>query len=441
MALTGRTAADIAASVERELQSGGIGPGDALPPVRALAASLGVNPNTVAAAYRLLRERGVVETLGRAGTRVRPRPAVTDRNALGPVGPPGTRNLAKGEPDAALLPDPELPAAGDWRPLYSHPTLYPPLASAASEVFTREGVPCEHLVATSGALDAIERGLVAHTRPGDTVLVEDPGWANFLDLLAALNLTARPVRVDDDGPLADEVEAGLRDGARTLVVTSRAQNPTGAAVSAERAAALRAVLAAHPDVFVIEDDHGNAIAGPPLATIVGGTTHWLHVRSSAKAYGPDLRCAVATGDATTIGRIAGRQRLGPGWVSHILQHAVAAAWTSPTAAARVEEARLAYASRRDLLRQALADRGMASHGRSGINVWVPVRDEVGAVAQLLAEGWLVAPGKRYRLETGPAIRITIAQLVPEEVPALADAIAKAAGQRGQGMTEVAFTTV
>lgn len=54
---------------------------------------------------------------------------------------------------------------------------------------------------TSGALDGIERALTAHLRPGDRVAIEDPGWANLLDLLAALGLSAEPVRVDDDGPL------------------------------------------------------------------------------------------------------------------------------------------------------------------------------------------------------------------------------------------------
>ncbi|WP_436791132.1 aminotransferase class I/II-fold pyridoxal phosphate-dependent enzyme [Yinghuangia sp. YIM S10712] len=423
MAPTGRTAAEIAASVERDLNQGTIAPGDALPPVRALAAGLGVNPNTVAAAYRLLRERGIVETQGRAGTRVRPRPAATERSARGPAAPPGTRVLAAGEPDPELLPAPMFPDPRTWRTLYDHPSLYPPLADAAREVFARDGVPADHMVAASGALDAIERGLMAHLRPGDTVLVEDPGWANFLDLLAALNLTARPVRVDDEGPDPDHVAAGLRAGAHAFVFTARAQNPQGAAVSPARAAELRTVLAARPNVFVIEDDHGNAIAGPDLAPVAGGTAHWMHVRSSAKAYGPDLRCAVVSGDATTIGRIAGRQRLGPGWVSHALQHAVAAAWTSDQVAAEVERARLAYAERRAWLVDALARRGVTAYGRSGINVWVPVRDEVVTVAELLARGWLVAPGKRFRIETGPAVRITVARLRRDEVDALADALA------------------
>jgi DNA-binding transcriptional regulator YhcF (GntR family) len=47
--------------------------------MRELAERLGVNPNTVAAAYRTLRERGVIETHGRRGSRVRSKPATTGR--------------------------------------------------------------------------------------------------------------------------------------------------------------------------------------------------------------------------------------------------------------------------------------------------------------------------------------------------------------------------
>lgn len=73
MAITGRGSHEIADSVERELANGDLDAGSALPPIRELAGGLGVNPNTVAAAYRLLRDRGLVETGGRRGTRVRPR--------------------------------------------------------------------------------------------------------------------------------------------------------------------------------------------------------------------------------------------------------------------------------------------------------------------------------------------------------------------------------
>ncbi|MGW2898801.1 GntR family transcriptional regulator [Streptomyces sp. NPDC001212] len=53
--IEGRRAAEIAASIERAVGSGDLEPGQPLPPMRELAAELGVNPNTVAAAYRTLR--------------------------------------------------------------------------------------------------------------------------------------------------------------------------------------------------------------------------------------------------------------------------------------------------------------------------------------------------------------------------------------------------
>src|SRR5690606_35307754 len=178
-----------------------------------------------------------------------------------------------------------------------------------------------------GSLDAIERVLAAHLRPGDAVAVEDPGWGSLLDLVPALGLRTVPVGVDDEGPLPDDVRTALADGARALIVTDRAQNPTGAALSDARARALRSVLADRPETLLIEDDHGHHIVDLPLHPLAGTTRNWAFVRSAAKAYGPDLRLAVLTGDPVTLDRVRGRQRLGPGWVGLIVQRAVARLWS------------------------------------------------------------------------------------------------------------------
>ncbi|MCW2505569.1 MAG: yjiR, partial [Actinomycetia bacterium] len=79
--IQGSTASGIADSVESGVRDGGLAPGALLPPVRRLADDLGVAANTVAAAYRALRQRGVIETDGRRGTRIRPRPAAQPRGA------------------------------------------------------------------------------------------------------------------------------------------------------------------------------------------------------------------------------------------------------------------------------------------------------------------------------------------------------------------------
>ena len=102
--IEGRRATEIASSVERGVGTGELEPGHLLPPMRELATDLGVNPNTVAAAYRILRERGVIETAGRRGSRVRPRPATTGREYTRVEVPEGVRDVASGNPDPALLP-------------------------------------------------------------------------------------------------------------------------------------------------------------------------------------------------------------------------------------------------------------------------------------------------------------------------------------------------
>jgi DNA-binding transcriptional MocR family regulator len=428
--IRGTGAEAITTDVEEAISAGALAPGVELPPIRELAGQLGVNANTVAAAYRLLRERGAIETAGRRGTRVRDRPATTPRSLRGLAVTQGVRDLSTGNPDPALLPigAARLPRAGSRRRaplLYGEPAVSAELAEHARVSLTADGVSAEHLAVTAGALDGIERVLTAHLRPGDRVAVEDPGWANLLDLLAALGLSVEPMRVDDDGPLAADVARALHRGVRAVVVTTRAQNPAGAAVSAARATELRALLANHGDVLLIEDDHCAGIAGVPLHALAGTTQHWAFVRSASKAYGPDLRLALLAGDRRTVERVHGRLRLGAGWVSYLLQDLAVSLWRDKAATRLVHEAEAVYTRNRTLLYAALADRGVTSHGRSGLNVWVPVPDETVAITRLLSAGWAAAPGTRFRIGTPPGLRITVSSLDATEIDSLADAVTEA----------------
>src|SRR6478609_9302412 len=61
------TAADIVASVQREIASGALPAGSRLPPVRALEKQLGLSKNTAQAAYDELVARGLVEAREREG--------------------------------------------------------------------------------------------------------------------------------------------------------------------------------------------------------------------------------------------------------------------------------------------------------------------------------------------------------------------------------------
>ena len=62
---------------------------------------------------------------------------------------------------------------------------------------------------------------------------------------------------------------------------------------------------------------------------------------------------------------------------------------------------------------------MRAHGRSGLNVWIPVDDEAAVVAGMAARGWAVAPGARYRIASPAGIRITVSTLDPGDAGAVA----------------------
>jgi DNA-binding transcriptional MocR family regulator len=425
--VSGGRASDIAASIEAAITHGRLAPGTALPPVRDLAALLGVNPNTAASAYRLLRDRGTVETRGRHGTQVRDSPATSPASRSLAL-PPGTTDLSLGNPDPALLP--RLTPRPVTRPhLYGEPALDPGLRRHAERLFARDGVDAEHLACTFGALDGIDRLLGAQLRPGDAVAVEDPGWTQLLDLLAADRLTPLPVPVDDLGPDPAGLQRALAAGAKAFIVTTRAQNPYGAAVAQQRAQGLRAVLRRHPEVLTIDDDHGADVTPGPPHTLAEATSRWAYLRSASKAYGPDLRIALLSADAITHGLVAGRLRHTARHVSRIIQTTWADALADHAVQRLVRTAADRYDERRTALIEALAARGIAAHGASGLNVWVPVPDESAALSALLSAGFAAAPGAWFRVRTGPALRITTAALDPADARRVADALALAAAAR------------
>ena len=254
--------------------------------------------------------------------------------------------------------------------------------------------------------------------------VEDPGFPRVYDLVVALGLVLVPVAIDDAGPVPGALAAALEGGVDALVLTPRAQNPFGAALDAERARALRRTLAAHPDVLVVEDDHAGPISGAEAHPVVtADRVRWAVVRSVSKSLGPDLRLAALTGDAVTVDRVEGRLRVGQGWVSHLLQSLVVDLWADERTAERVARAATAYAERRTALVDALAAHGIGAHGRSGLNVWVPVPDEDPVLAGLLARGWAVSGGQRFRMHAAPAIRVSVATLAPADARRLADDLA------------------
>jgi DNA-binding transcriptional MocR family regulator len=210
-----------------------------------------------------------------------------------------------------------------------------------------------------------------------------------------------------------------------VIATPRGQNPTGVAVDEERGRELRNVLGRHPEVLVVEDDYVAAVAGAPYVSLHDASPRWVVIRSLSKVIGPDLRIALVAGDERTIGRVEGRQLLGPGWVSHLLQQEAEKLWSSASTRRLLARATRVYAERRRALVDALAERGIEARGDTGLGVWVPVDEESATVQQLLDRGWAVSPGERFRFRSPPGIRVTTAALEPAEARELAAAIDEA----------------
>jgi len=132
-----------------------------------------------------------------------------------------------------------------------------------------------------------------------------------------------------------------------------------------------------------------------------------------------------------VARVEGRQSLGAGWVSHVLQAAVASLWANPATDRRLRDAAQSYTRRRRALVDTLARHGLPAHGRSGFNVWIPVREEAATIAGMSAAGWSIRAGEPYRIQSPPAVRITISSLTLEEVPRVAAALAGTQDARGR----------
>lgn len=427
--ISGRSAAEISDSLRGLVERRMLRPGDALPPVRSLADRLGVNRNTVVAAYRQLTQTGVLVTRGRGGTRVADRAAVAQEGFAADT---VLRDVGTGNPDPSRIPDISRALARvAGRPvLYGEPVIDPAVERWAREWMRDAPADPFSLTVTSGAADAVERLLASALTRDDAVALEDPCFLTSIHTVRVGGYRAVPVPVDDEGMTVEGLRAALADGVRAVVCTPRAQNPTGASVTAERAGKLRAVLAEHPYVLVIQDDHFSMLSREPFHSITGPENRrWALVRSVSKFLGPDMCLAVTASDLETADRLAVRLTPGTTWVSHLLQRLTLALATDPEVTADIERAGAHYAERNIAFAERLAGRGIPARAGDGLNLWVPLPVPAHAVAdRLMRRGWLARSGEDFSLGDPDAayrLRLTTHELSDADADQLADDIAAA----------------
>jgi len=426
--IQGRTAAEIAASIRALVDTGALRAGDGLPASRELASRLAVNRNTVVSAYRQLARAGVAVTNRGGGTWItRPARLVEEGFAPDTV----LRDVSHGNPDRTLLPDPTAVRVAPQPPvLYGESTIDPGLAEWATQWFEADQPRAFRLTVTSGAVDAIEKLLAQTLGQGDSVALEDPCYLTSINAVRQAGYHPVTVPIDQQGMTADALREALEAGVRAVVCTPRAHNPTGVSLSAERAAELRQVLADHPHVLVIEDDHFSLLSTSGYHTLIpAGHERWALVRSMSKFLGPDLRVAVVASDLVTAERFATQISAGTKWVSHHLQRTVHAMLGDAGVRACIEKAGEHYKDRNSRFIRLLHERGISAIGDDGVNIWVdtgPGSDTDAVAAQLMRRGWVVRTGDSFALGTDSGaerLRLTVHELDDDSTILLGDALA------------------
>lgn len=286
----------LADHIAGQIRNHGLRPGMRLPSVRAMAAEAGVSRFTVVQAYDQLVALGLIQSRKGSGFYVAAQPAFEA---------PARRDDTRLEVDSAfdtafllrsmfrsdgrqamagnagLLPaewlDSDMVAAAVrsvGRSLsvgvlgYGDPQGYRGLRQRVASMLQAQDMPAHpdhNLMTVAGVtqgLDLIARSLL---RPGDVVLVEDPGWFLIFGRLAAYGVRVVGVPRRADGPdtakLA-ELAHSLRP--RLFIVNTAVHNPTGFTLSAGVAhEVLR--IAERYDFLVAEDDtYSDFHPGTPL---------------------------------------------------------------------------------------------------------------------------------------------------------------------------------
>jgi DNA-binding transcriptional MocR family regulator len=433
--LTDQLAARFAERIRQRL----LAPGARLPSVRECARRHEVSPTTVVAAYDQLLAQGLVEARAQRGFYVRAplaeAPAEAGRSPAAPRSPvpisattlirgmfqpPGAQPMpGLGTLPAEWLDQPLL--AGAMRKVsaqlgrsalqYGEPAGEQRLRRALAGRLAEHGITAtaEQIVTTVGATHALDIVTRTLLKPGDTVLVDEPGWSVEYARLAALGMRVLPVPRGPEGPdlatmqrLVEAQPAAARP--RLYVTVSVLHNPTGASLSLQSAHRVLQLAQAH-DIVIVEDDTYAHLAPPhlPRLAALDALERTLYVSGFSKILTPSWR----------VGYIAAPARL----VDRLIDTKLLSTLTTPS----MTELALAHCLEQGLLRrhaervQRLLD---AARGRSvelarahgcrfaaeprGLFGWVDTGVDTERLAQVMHDdGWLIAPGALFHATHRP----------------------------------------
>ena len=429
-----------------------LAPGARLPSVRQCAQQQGVSASTVVAAYDRLLAQGLVQARPHRGFFVRDLrlpPAAGSAQAAAPArGAAGLSQVApidatalirgmfqgsgqKAQPGMGVFPPDWLQTSflatalrraaspGTFNAFslqYGEPAGNAALRQALSQKLSQLSVQAqpEQIVTTVGAthaLDIVSRTLL---RPGQPVMVEEPGWAVEFARLAALGLRILPVPRGPDGPdLAVMARYCEVHQPKLFVSVSVLHNPTGYCLTPASAHRVLQLAQAH-DFHIVEDDTYSHLA-PEHATrlsALDGLQRTIYVSGFAKILAPGWRVGFLAAPPALVESLVNTKMLTTLTTPALLEEALA--WCIDQGLLRRHAERIR--SRLDQARARSVKLALAHGCRfaappAGLFGWVDAGVDTDALAQrMLDDGYLLAPGALFHAsrQPGSLMRINFA---------------------------------
>lgn len=293
------------------VRRGDLSPGSRLPTVRDLAWKLGVTPGTVARAYQIATQEGLLEAAVGRGTFVS-----TQSRRLGPTEPLYRQPMTDPEDDDGVvdLRSPQLPDVGQVAALKAAMAeataelgqQYLEYPGLRRDLFCREAViewfrdcaiyqkiTADDLVLTLGGQNGINIVMQCCLR-GDrpVVFCEELAYPGFRHAARLNRAEVVAVALDAEGMVPAALDAACRrHGGQMVCVTPDAQNPTTARMSTERRRAIVDIARRH-DLQIIEDDCYTApVTNVESLRRLGPERTW-HVTSLSKTISAGMRFGI-----------------------------------------------------------------------------------------------------------------------------------------------------
>lgn len=299
---------------------------------------------------------------------------------------------------------------------YGHPLGFPTLRQHMAATLSEElvAIEPEQVLLTHGATHAFDLILRTLTKPGDTVLVEDPGYSNLLSLIRHHGCVAVGITRGEQGLDMEQLAAQAQaTQPKLMFVNTVLQNPLGTSLSAAQAHRLLA-LAEQFDFWLVEDDIYRELAprGEASLAAMDGLRRVIRVGSFSKTLSPVLRVGSICASSSLLPELLRVKMLAGLTTSEINERAVYHAITARPYKRMVERLIAQLDAGRERSTALLREAGMAplARPRGGMFVsagWpeAPTPEWNGKVVaeQALKAGILLSPNDFFLLRPAETI--------------------------------------